>query len=180
MRQIDVEQQKAIALLSLAYPSFTPAQAQFYQIMLSDIKADTLKEAIRTIINTMKFPPSVAEIREKAEAVERVATNSAFCGAGMAWESVQRAIRKVGGYGRPSFKDPVCAKVVSQMGWMDICMTPTDMTTALRAQFIKMYEREAAQNETERQIRGVISAQKLAQIAMQVGERLRIEGGAQK
>lgn len=180
MRQIDEKQQKAIALLGLAYRDFTPAQAQLYQIMLAEISADVLGKAIETIIKNSKWCPTVAEIRQKAEEIQNVATNTQAITAGMAWESVQHAIRKVGGYGRPSFKDPICAKVVSQMGWMDICMTPTEMTTALRAQFIKMYEREAAQNETERQIRGVISAQKLAQIAMQVSERLRIEGGAQK
>lgn len=180
MREIDEGQKQAIGLIHIAFDKFTNEKGRLYLQMLADIPADTLQAAVYTLLNTSKYPPTIADIREKAEEITGIATGSANYSAGMAWESVQRAIRKVGGYGRPKFTDPICAKVVAQIGWMDLCMTPVEMTTALRSQFIKMYEREAARDETERQIRGVISEKRLAQIAANVGERLKLEGGRAK
>lgn len=38
-----------------------------------------------------------------------------------AWESVQKAIRGVGSYGTPKFKNDLTATVVRRMGWKELC-----------------------------------------------------------
>ena len=179
MREVDEGQKQAIGLIHIAFDKFTNEKGRLYLQMLADIPADTLQAAVYQLLNTSKYAPSIAEIRAKAEEITGIATGSTDYTAGMAWESVQRAIRKVGGYGRPKFSDPICAKVVSQIGWMDLCMTEIAMVPTVRSQFIKMYEREAGRVKSEEQIRELIPAQKLSQIAANV-ERLAIRGGEEK
>ena len=58
-------------------------------------------------------------------------------------------------------------------------MTEIAMVPTVRSQFIKMYEREAARAKSEEQIRELIPAQKLSQIATNV-ERLAIKGGEEE
>lgn len=177
MREVNEEQQKAIAMLSIYYSNFDTVKARGYQQALADIPVDILNATIWALINTSKFLPTVAEIREKAREVKRLAGGQAENNAGVAWEAVCNAIRKVGGYRLPTFKDEICAKVVRQIGWMNICMTPIEMTTALRAQFIKLYEKEAARVESEARLREAIPQKAFERIAEHVGEQLKLERG---
>ncbi len=179
MREVTEGQKRAIGMIHVAFDKFSNEKGRLYLQVLADIPADILQAAVYALLNASKYPPSIAEIRAKAEEITGVATGTTEYNAGMAWESVQRAIRKVGGYGRPKFTDPICAKVVAQIGWMDLCMTEMAMVPTVRSQFIKMYEREAARAKSEGQIRELIPMQKLSQIAAHV-ERLALEGGEEK
>ena len=177
MRIVTEEQQKAISMLSIYFSNFDTTKAEGYQQALADIPADILKATIWALVNTSKFLPTVAEIREKAREVKRFASGQVENNAGMAWEAVCDAIRKVGGYRLPTFEDAICAKVVRQIGWMNICMTPIEMTTALRAQFIKLYEKEMARVESEARLRETIPQKAFERIAKHVGEQLKLERG---
>lgn len=179
MRVVDEEQQKAIAMLSIYYGNFDATKAEGYQQALADIPADILKATIWALINTAKFLPTVAEIREKAREIKRIANGETQHSAGMAWEAVRQAIQKVGGYRIPTFEDEICAKVVKQIGWTNICMTPNDMVTALRAQFTKMYDREAERVESEARIRETIPQKAFERIAEHVGEQLKLNRSVQ-
>lgn len=177
MRIVAEEQQKAIAMLSIYFSNFDATKAEGYQQALADIPADILKVTIWALVNTSKFLPTVAEIREKAREVKRLASGQVENNAGMAWEAVCGAIRKVGGYRVPTFEDAICAKVVRQIGWTNICMTSIEMTTALRAQFIKLYEKEASRVESEARLRETIPQKAFERIAEHVGEQLRLGKG---
>lgn len=132
---------KAIAPLQLAYTNeLSEERMDFYVEMLKDIPAESLGKAVRQIIYTSKFLPSIAEIRSYAIDTVKVENGTKEPDADEAWGEVQRAIRAVGYMKTPSFSNPVVADAVRSLGWQDICTTPADDTGILRAQFRRAYE----------------------------------------
>jgi hypothetical protein len=62
----------------------------------------------------------------------------------VAWRAVVTAVARHGCWGEPTFADPIVARVVSAMGWDQLCASTNVM--ADRAHFLQMYRaaREAA------------------------------------
>lgn len=132
---------KAISPLQLAYKrELGEAQMDFYVEMLQDIQPEMVAIAVRKLINSSKFLPTIAEIREAANAVVSMAYERTSLDADQAWGIVQKAIKSVGQYERPSFDDAVLAETVDNLGWKEICQTPVDDTAILRAQFRRAFE----------------------------------------
>lgn len=177
MRVITQEQEKAVAMLRLAFSNFTTAQAQVYQEVLADIPGALLQKAVLILLKTSKFPPTIAEIREKAEEIRDMALGKDAPNAERAWSDVIAAISRYGANRKPKFSDPICAAAVSCMGWMNLCMTPTDSISIIRAQFCKFYKVEAERRKKERQIHESISSCEMAQLLEAVGARLVIGKG---
>lgn len=134
---------RSIGLLQLAYQNDMPDERlEFYVEALKDIPIAALQASVMYCINHCYKLPSIAEIREAAEQAVALAEGTHDeNSAATAWGRVQKAIAAVGYTGRPDFSDdPVLADVVDHLGWKEICMTPTDDTAILRAQFRKAYE----------------------------------------
>jgi len=133
-----------MALLTSAYPNFEPRPetVEVYVQMLQDLPANVLFAAVHQCIAECRFFPTVAEIRERARAIQPAAQ---IPSAAEAWEEVMREVRRVGYYGVPAFENPITARVVKALGWREICMS--ENVVADRAHFMRMYEQVAQRVE---------------------------------
>lgn len=144
---------RSIGLLQLAYQNDMPDERlAFYVEMLKDIPAAPLHAGVMYCINHCRRLPSIAEIRDAAEQAAGLATGETTKdSAADAWGRVQKAIASVGYTGKPDFSDdPILARVVDRFSWKEICMTPVDDTSILRAQFRKAYEAACQQRKNAR------------------------------
>lgn len=148
-----VETLKTLSVLQLAYPTdMSVERLDFYVNVLGDVPPELLASAVTYCINHCKFLPSIAEIRATVEKAAAMAKGDMDAtSATDAWGRVQKAIASVGYTGKPDFSDdPILAQIVDQFGWKDICLTPTDDTAILRAQFRKAYEAACRQRKDAR------------------------------
>lgn len=132
---------KIAMALKTSWPSFqimpSEESKKVWFSMLQDLDYSICQNAIKQIIATSKFPPSIAEIREKY--VE--STSLHLPDAGEAWEEVMNGIRKYGTYEEEkalnSFSAPV-RKAVKRIGFRNLCLS--ENIVADRAHFFKLYE----------------------------------------
>lgn len=118
-----------IAALAAAYPRqrLEPATIQIYAAALDDLDARAIEDAVRYIVRTSRWFPTVAEIRETvAERTLRLPSPAA------AWETVQTAQGRAGIQGGP------VERALRAVGgtW---ALRTTENPTALRAQFLRVY-----------------------------------------
>ena len=167
---------KAIAPLQLAFKgALEKDRLQFYVMMLSDIPPQILEVAVKKLIMTNKFLPSIAEIRETAYGIKGTISGTAAPDESEAWGEVIKAIRSVGYYGKPKFSHEAITAAVNNIGWQDICTTPNDGMNTLRAQFRRAYQL-AAQRQKDNRDNAVLgispSNEKLKQLTENVVKRL--------
>ena len=142
---------KAVAPLQLAFKgNLDDARMRLYVEMLSDIPPQILEAAVKKLIMTNKFLPSIAEIRETAYGIKGTISGTAAPDESEAWGEVIKAIRSVGYYGKPKFSHEVITVVVNNIGWQDICMTTNDGMNTLRAQFRRAYQLAAQRQKDNR------------------------------
>lgn len=142
---------KAIAPLQLAFKgALEKDRLQFYVMMLSDIPPQILEVAVKKLIMTNKFLPSIAEIRETAYGIKGTISGTAAPDESEAWGEVIKAIRSVGYYGKPTFSHEAIIAAVNNIGWQDICMTPNEGMNTLRAQFRRAYQLAAERQKDNR------------------------------
>lgn len=147
-----LETLKALSALQLAYPKdFSEQQLDFYVNMLNDIPPDILFAAVRKLINTSSFLPTIAELRAEANTVAKMAAGKETMNADEAWGKVQKAIASVGMYEVPDFDDEILAETVKNLGWKEICQTPIEDTAILRAQFRKAFEQASTRRAEKRE-----------------------------
>ena len=108
--------------------------------MLSDLEYASCLNAVRAHISTNKFPPSIAELRERC--MEMTMPEIPDWSAG--WGEVEMAIRRYGAnqadLAMQSFSD-LTRTCVRRLGFRNICLT--DNLVADRANFRTIYEAEA-------------------------------------
>lgn len=142
---------KAIAPLQLAFKgALEKDRLQFYVMMLSDIPPQILETAVKKLIMTNKFLPSIAEIRETAYGIKGTISGTAAPDESEAWGEVVKAIRSVGYYGKPKFSHEAITTAVNNIGWQDICMTTYDGMNTLRSQFRRAYQLAAQRQKDNR------------------------------
>ena len=142
---------KAVAPLQLAYnASLDDARLRLYVEMLSDIPPSILETAVKKLIMTNKFLPSIAEIREVAYGIKGIISGTAAPDESEAWGEVIKAIQSVGYYGKPKFSHEAITTAVNNIGWQDICMTTNDGMNTLRAQFRRAYQLAAQRQKDNR------------------------------
>ena len=132
----------AVALLAAAFPSFRfddSVRAEVWILNLEDLPGDALAAAVRSLICTAKFPPTIAEIRGAVLAVRDPALGTT---GEEAWPVLIDEIMRVGNYGKPQFEDPLIARAAQCLGtWRDLCMSDTGPTMAAhRARFVNLYD----------------------------------------
>lgn len=142
---------KAIAPLQLAYnASLDDNRLRLYVEMLSDIPPSILETAVKKLIMTNKFLPSIAEIRETAYGIKGIISGTAAPDESEAWGEVIKAIQSVGYYGKPKFSHEAITTAVNNIGWQDICMTTNDEMNTLRSQFRRAYQLAAQRQKDNR------------------------------
>ena len=142
---------KAIAPLQLAFKgALEKDRLQFYVMMLSDIPPQILEVAVKKLIMTNKFLPSIAEIRETAYGIKGTISGTAVPDESEAWGEVVKAIRSVGYYRKPKFSHEAITTTVNNIGWQDICMTTIEGMNTLRAQFRRAYQLAAERQKDNR------------------------------
>ena len=142
---------KAVAPLQLAFKgNLDDARMRLYVEMLSDIPPQILEAAVKKLIMTNKFLPSIAEIRETAYGIKGTISGTAVPDESEAWGEVIKAIRSVGYYGKPKFSHEAITSAVNNIGWQDICMTTYDGMNTLRAQFRRAYQLAAQRQKDNR------------------------------
>lgn len=134
--------------LFAAYPNTAagPETVAMYVRLLGDIPPTALQTVVDQAIATNKFLPSISELRDQWDALQRLGAATWVDG----WNEVQRQIRVTGVYGTPKFSDPLTAQVIRTMGWRTICMSENQV--ADRAQFRDMYNILAAREDTDRKL----------------------------
>lgn len=126
---------KSLTVLATAFPNsgVTSKTFQVYAGMLKDLDADVFAAALEQAANGSKFFPSIAEIRDRADAI----TTPTQLTEADAWGQVMAAIRKVGFYGQPVFDNPIVTRAVEIMDWRTLCTS--ENVIADRAHFMKIY-----------------------------------------
>lgn len=127
--------------IKAAYPNSNAipdsAAMNLWYRMLQDLDYKLVENAVLEHISTNKFPPSIADIREKSS--ERLSPDVSDWGT--AWGQVMTAIRKYGYYQETealASMDELTRKVVQRFGYQNLCMS--DNIVADRAHFSKVYE----------------------------------------
>lgn len=167
---------KAIAPLQLAFKgNLDDARMRLYVEMLSDIPPQILEAAVKKLIMTNKFLPSIAEIRETAYGIKGTISGTAAPDESEAWGEVIKAIQSVGYYGKPKFSHEAITTAVNNIGWQDICMTTYDGMNTLRAQFRRAYQL-AAQRQKDNRDNAVLgispNSEKLKQLTGKLVKKL--------
>ncbi len=130
---------KFLFTLRAAYANASPvseATLEIYAQMLSDIPEEILDKILYQILNTCKFFPTIAEIREIA--VNIMTDGKRIPDAIEAWGEVIQQIDLTGYYGMPKFSHPLISETVKMFGWQNLCMS--EQLDYDRAHFIKAYE----------------------------------------
>lgn len=143
---------KAISFLQLGYSTIlTEARYTFYVEMLSDIPPLLVAVAVQKLINSSKFMPSIAEIRQTVKSLCVIAHQEGASDWTFAWQKLNKEIQRAGSYGHPEFDDPLLAETVRRMGWLNICQTPVKDISILRAQFRQVYEQLVNQSDERKE-----------------------------
>ena len=105
---------------------------------IGDIDYKDAKTAVMRHVQTNKFPPTVADIRQQTI---KISGKDATFDWSDGWHKVKRAISLYGMYDEPGameFFDENTKNAVKRMGWESICMSENE--EVCRAQFRMVYE----------------------------------------
>jgi hypothetical protein len=143
-----LESAKLTAALALFFPAarFSEENADAYEALLRDLDASLAMSAVARLAATSKFFPTVAEIRAEALAL----TDGGARNAEEAWGDVVEAIRHVGAYREPTFKDASVAFAVARLGWRNLCLEGRNDASD-RARFCELYSRAVERERRDRQ-----------------------------
>jgi hypothetical protein len=138
-----------------------------YATLLEDVTYEAGNTALRVLLQTRTWMPSVADIRST---VREMQVGPVKTGA-EAWGSVMRAMREKGFYRTPGidfyFNDPVTARVVAALGWGELCSS--ENAVADRARFIDAYDVMTLQDRKE-QLAPALSAARETREALTAGQ----------
>lgn len=139
--------------------------------MLSDLDYKPCLMALKEHMSTCKFPPSIAELREKTAGM----TQAPVRDWGEAWEDVKKAIRFKGMYREQEALeqlDEITQKCVRRLGFKSLCTSENE--TADRANFRMIYEQEQRSQMTFRQLPPALQEQKrkMQQLTAETVKRL--------
>lgn len=158
------EAARLVAVLIVSYPTQGGKLGEGQQVKMAEVFADALGDlsyeacntALRVLIQTRQFMPSVSEIRSTVLDLQRGPVRAG----GDAWGSVLRAIREKGVYRTPGvdfqFQDSTTARCVSALGWTELCNS--ENVVADRARFIELYDKLATETRRELQAPALAAA----------------------
>jgi len=133
-----------LTMLSVAYPgskiSADEMTLSLWHEMLSDLPGEVVGAATKRMIAKLRFPPSVADVRQAV--AEAVTEAQGVVSAGEAWSRVKRAIAwygwQRGEEARKALGEDIWRAVCMVGGWQYMCLTDDDESTR-SAQFERRY-----------------------------------------
>jgi hypothetical protein len=162
------EAARLVAVMLAAVPSHRvdaksiPGMIAAYRDLLDDLSYEQCNAALRVLLQTRTWLPSVADIRSTALEITRGPVRAG----GEAWGSVLRAISAEGVYRQPGvdfvFADPVTAQCVAAFGWQNLCSS--ENPTADRARFVELYDKLATQHRREQQSPALAAAAEVREL----------------
>lgn len=132
-------------LITVFFPKFQENinddfKKQIWYEVLGDLDYTVTQIALKKLLSSCRFMPTVAEIRQ---AVSELNNPNTLMSGAEAWGQVTRAISKHGSYAEKEALNSMNSSVallVKRMGWKDICMSENIM--ADRAHFIKLWNEQ--------------------------------------
>lgn len=128
-----------------------PLTVRIWHEMLADLPGDVVSAAVKRMCATLKFPPSIADIRENVTAAVNEARG--VLSAGEAWAKVRKAMGWFGFYrpdeARKALGEDIWRAVEMVGGWRELCEGDTAI---LSAQFERRYNAMVRQDMTRLQI----------------------------
>lgn len=144
---------RAIAPLGAIYPSFDNTKLQIYASLLEDIHPVTLEEAVKLVIKTHEFTPSVATIRNRARDISNhVNCREDMMPAQSAWAIVRKRASSPGYERGLEGLEGVMLEAAKTV-WE--CFNPHNKDfneSAAMSQFCKAYEQLAAREQKNMEI----------------------------
>jgi len=123
-------------------PQILAGTFRSYESVLSSLPAELLEAAVLQHMATNKWFPAISELRGAVLAATAPAHRTAM----EAWGEVLNAMNSGGmrmmgdgdGYYPPAWSEPILARVVTMMGWRELCNSKDQM--ADRAHFMRAYD----------------------------------------
>jgi hypothetical protein len=109
-----------------------------WTMLLEDIDYADGSAALKRWLATSHWLPAPAQIRT----IVSEAKHGRRRPGGDAWGDVLSEVGRTGRYRSPKFADPVVARAVDALGWVNIC--DSENQHADRARFVELYDRLAA------------------------------------
>lgn len=121
------------------------AMVDTFATLLADLTYAEVNAAVTVLLQISTWMPSVADIRRQVLELQRGPVRAG----GEAWGDFLDAVGRHGAYRLPAFADPLVARVVSRLGWRELCLSENQV--ADRARFVELYDRLAQQEAREEQ-----------------------------
>ena len=143
-----------------------------FEALLGDLEYAQASAAVRVLLQTRSWMPSVADIRATVIELNRGPVRAG----GDAWGAVLSAMKHEGAWREPgvefTFADPVTMRCVQRLGWRDLCLS--ENTVADRARFIELYDQLAQQSRKEQASPLLAAAAERRGEALPVAELLKL------
>jgi hypothetical protein len=147
------------------------AMVDAYEALLSDLTYEQVNAAVRVLLQTRSWMPSIADIRSTVLELQHGPVRAG----GDAWGGVLRAIKGEGAYRTPGddfkFRDPITARCVAALGWQELCLS--ENPTADRARFIELYDKLAQQDRKEATSPMLAAAAEVRRGALSAGDAVK-------
>lgn len=138
------ETAQLLAMLAVAYPgskiSADEMTLSLWEEMLSDLPGEVVGAATKRMIATLRFPPSVADVRQAV--ADAVSDADGVVSAGEAWSRVKRAVSWYGWprgeEARKALGEDIWRAIGMVGGWQYMCQSEDDESTR-SAQFERRY-----------------------------------------
>lgn len=163
------EAARLVAVMLAAVPSHrveakaVPGMVAAYADLLADLSYAQCNAALRVLLQTRTWLPSVADIRAAALELDAGPVRAG----GDAWGGVIRAIAAEGAYREPGrdfvFADAVTARCVQALGWQNLCLSENQVSD--RAQFVRLYDELATQGRRVQQSPQLAAAHEQRELA---------------
>ena len=172
---------RVLQTIIVMYPSSRvnadPLTVALWHEMLEDLPADVVSVAMKRMCATLKYPPSVADIREAVKDAVQDAAGIPI--AGEAWARVSKAMSRWG-YHRPEqaradLGEDIWKAVEMIGGWCEVCMGER---AVLSAQFERRYNAMVEQRSKLLQIPASVR-EDMARLAEPLAKRMLIDGGCE-
>ena len=131
---------KIMTYMGIAYnKEFTKEQLEVWYSFFKEYTDEELNNAVKKIINTEKYLPSIAQVKEEIAKMKVVGIPEAE----EEWQEVLKAVSRYGSYRQDealaSLK-PYTAKIVGYIGYQRICMAESDEQIWNKKEFISEYD----------------------------------------
>ena len=130
---------KIITYMGIAYnKEFTKEQIEVWYSFLKDYSEEELNNAVKVLVNTEKYLPTIAHIKEQIAKSKLRNMPSAED----EWEEVIKAIHRFGSYREEQALEslnPYTAKVLSYIGYYRVCTSNQEEQTWNKKEFMAEY-----------------------------------------